>query len=120
MVVEIAAPYALRLFGPAYAENGATALRLLILVGPAYVIKDHYVSIRRAQHRMTHASSIMAIGTAVEVAGSAVGGGMWGLNGICLGWVVCASCEAMFLLAPVLHVFRHAPVVDSEAGNGSD
>ena len=120
LVVEIAAPYALRLFGPAYAENGTTALRLLILVGPAYVIKDHYVSIRRAQHRMTHASSIMAIGTAVEVAGSAVGGALWGLNGICLGWVVAASCEAMFLLAPVLHVFRHAPVVDSEAGNGSD
>ena len=120
LVVEIAAPYALRLFGPAYAENGTTALRLLILVGPAYVIKDHYVSIRRAQHRMTHASSIMAIGTAVEVAGSAVGGALWGLNGICLGWVVSASCEAMFLLAPVLHVFRHAPLVDSEAGNESD
>jgi O-antigen/teichoic acid export membrane protein len=119
LVVEIAAPYALRLFGPAYAENGTTALRLLILVGPAYVIKDHYVSIRRAQHRMAHASSIMAIGTAVEVAGSAIGGAMWGLNGICLGWVVSASCEAAFLLAPVLHVFRHAPVVDSEAANES-
>jgi O-antigen/teichoic acid export membrane protein len=119
LVVEIAAPYALHLFGPAYAENGTTALRLLILVGPAYVIKDHYVSIRRAQHRMAHASSIMAIGTAVEVAGSAVGGAMWGLNGICLGWVVSASCEAILLLAPVLHVFRHAPVVDSEAANES-
>jgi O-antigen/teichoic acid export membrane protein len=119
LVVEIAAPYALRLFGPAYAEHGTTALRLLILVGPAYVIKDHYVSIRRAQHRMAHASSIMAIGTAVEVAGSAVGGAMWGLSGICLGWVVSATCEAIFLLAPVLHVFRHAPVVDSEAANES-
>jgi O-antigen/teichoic acid export membrane protein len=119
LVVEIAAPYALRLFGPAYAENGTTALRLLILVGPAYVIKDHYVSIRRAQHRMAHASSIMAIGTTVEVAGSAVGGAIWGLNGICLGWVVSASCEAILLLAPVLHVFRHAPLVDSEAANES-
>ncbi len=120
LVVEIAAPYALRLFGPAYAEHGTTALRLLILVGPAYVIKDHYVSIRRAQHRMTHAASIMAIGTAVEVAGSAVGGVVWGLNGICLGWVVCASCEAMFLLAPVLHVFHRVPAVDSETGNETD
>jgi O-antigen/teichoic acid export membrane protein len=120
LVVELAAPYALRLFGPAYAENGTTALRLLILVGPAYVIKDHYVSIRRAQQRMAHASSIMAMGTAVEVAGSAVGGAVWGLNGICLGWVVSASCEALLLLAPVLQVFRHAPVVDSEAANESD
>ena len=63
LVVEIAAPYALRLFGPAYAANGTTALRILILVGPAYVIKDHYVSIRRAQGRLTHAAKIMAIGT---------------------------------------------------------
>ena len=45
LVVEIAAPYALRLFGPAYTTNGTAALRILILVGPAYVIKDHYVSI---------------------------------------------------------------------------
>jgi O-antigen/teichoic acid export membrane protein len=115
LVVEIAAPYALRLFGPAYAANGTTALRILILVGPAYVIKDHYVSIRRAQHRMTHAASVMAIGTAVEVAGSAVGGALWGLNAICLGWVIAASGVALFLLSPVLHVLRRIPAMDSDA-----
>ncbi len=90
LVVEIGAPYALHLFGPAYAANGATALRILILVGPAYVIKDHYLPIRRAQHRM-----------------------------ICLGRVICASCEALFLLPPALHVFRRVPAIDSDAGNGS-
>jgi O-antigen/teichoic acid export membrane protein len=114
LVVEIAAPYALRLFGPAYAANGTTALRILILVGPAYVIKDHYVSIRRAQHRMTQAATVMAIGTAVEVAGSAVGGALWGLNAICLGWVIAASGVALFLLSPVLHVFRRVPAIDSD------
>jgi O-antigen/teichoic acid export membrane protein len=113
LVVEIAAPYALRIFGPAYAANGTTALRILILVGPAYVIKDHYVSICRAQHRMSHGSRIMAIGTSVEVAGSALGGALWGLTGICVGWAVSASCEAMFLLPAVLRVYRHAPAVES-------
>ena len=120
LAVEIGAPYALRIFGPAYAANGTTALRILILVGPAFVIKDHYVSIRRAQHRMTQAASIMAIGTAVEVAGSAVGGALWGLNGICLGWVIGASGEALVLLSPVLHVFRRTPAVDADAGNEPD
>ena len=100
--MEIAAPYALRLFGP------------------AYVIKDYYVSIRRAEHRMTHAASIMAIGTAVEVAGSVVGGALWGLNAICLGWVIGASGEALFLLSPVLEVFRRVPAIDSDAGSESD
>ena len=61
----------------------------------------------------------MAIGTAVEVAGSVVGGALWGLNAICLGWVIGASGEALFLLSPVLHVFRRIPAVDSDAANES-
>ncbi len=81
----------------------------MILVGPAYVIKDHYVSICRAQHRMSHAAKIMAIGTIAEVAGSMLGGVFWGLTGICAGWAVSASVEAMFLLPAVLHVYRRAP-----------
>jgi O-antigen/teichoic acid export membrane protein len=120
LVVEFAAPYALRLFGPAYAANGTTALRILILVGPAYVIKDHYVSICRAQHRMAHGSRIMAIGTSVEVAGSALGGVLWGLTGICVGWAISASCEAVFLLPAVLRVYHHAPAVESDIGSEPD
>jgi O-antigen/teichoic acid export membrane protein len=110
----------LRIFGPAYAANGTTALRILILVGPAYVIKDHYVSICRAQHRMAHGSRIMAIGTSVEVAGSALGGVLWGLTGICVGWAISASCEALFLLPAVLRVYHHAPAVESDIGSEPD
>src|SRR6185437_14479916 len=117
LVVELGAPYALHLFGPAYAANGTTALRLLILVGPAYVIKDHYVSIRRAQHRMSQAATVMAIGTVAEVAGSALGGALWGLNGICLGWVVSASLEALILLPTVIYVTR--PVSSVATGEGA-
>ena len=119
VVVEIAAPLALRIFGPAYAANGTTALRILILVGPAYVVKDHYVSIRRAQHRMSHGAAIMAIGTTAEVAGSAVGGVLWGVTGICVGWVVIASCEALFLLPAVLQVYRHVPMITPMRGPGT-
>jgi len=109
LVVVIAAPYVLHLFGPAYAVNGTTALRIMILVGPAYVVKDHYVSICRAQHLMTHASKVMAIGTMAELAGAAVGGVVWGLTGICAGWAVAAGCEALVLLPSVLRVYRRAP-----------
>ncbi len=120
LVVEIAAPYALRLFGPAYAANGTTALRILILVGPAYVIKDHYVSICRAQGRLSHAAKIMAIGTSAEVFGSALGGILWGLTGICLGWAITASCESVFLFPTVLHVYRRAPSLESDTGGETD
>jgi O-antigen/teichoic acid export membrane protein len=117
VVVEIAAPYALRLFGPAYAAHGTTALRILILVGPAYVIKDHYVSIRRAQHRMSQAARIMAIGTAAEVGGAALGGVLWGLDGICIGWAVSASIEALAILPTVIRVTRPEPAPDSSASS---
>jgi O-antigen/teichoic acid export membrane protein len=120
LVVEIAAPYALRLFGPAYAANGTTALRILILVGPAYVIKDHYVSIRRAQGRLSHAAKVMGLGTTAEVSGAALGGAIWGLTGICAGWAITASCEAVFLLPAVLRVFRLAPGLTSDSSTDPD
>ncbi len=120
LVVEITAPYLLRIFGPAYAANGTTALRILVLVGPAYVVKDHYVSIRRAQHRMSHAAAIMGIGTTAEVIGSALGGVLWGVTGIAVGWVAVASCEALFLLPAVLQVYRHVTVSTPIEGQGTD
>ena len=64
LVVELAAPLILQFFGTAYAVHGSTALRLLILVGPSYVIKDHYVAIRRAQGRLSNATRVIALGTA--------------------------------------------------------
>ena len=118
--VLVAAPYALRIFGPAYAENGTTALRVLILCGPAYVIKDHYVSICRALGRLPHASKVMAIGTVVEVTGAIVGGVVGGLIGICAGWAIAASVEALFFLPSVLRVYRRppAPTVDPAGETG--
>ena len=109
VVAQVAAPLVLRIFGPAYAMNGTTALRLLVLVGPAYVIKDHYVAIRRAQGRLGHAAKVMAAGTSAEAAGAALGGIYWGMTGLCIGWAVAASCEAVVLLPAVIRVFRRDP-----------
>jgi hypothetical protein len=49
------------------------------------------------------------LGTTAEVTGASLGGVFWGLTGICAGWAITASCEAVFLLPAVLHVFRPAP-----------
>jgi O-antigen/teichoic acid export membrane protein len=111
--VEVFAPFVLRVFGPAYAQNGTTAMRLLILVGPAYVIKDHYVAIRRAQGQLTRAARVMAAGTSAEAVGAVVGGVLWGMNGLCIGWTVAATCEAIALLPPVMEVYLRAPQEDA-------
>jgi O-antigen/teichoic acid export membrane protein len=119
VAVEAAAPLILRIFGPAYVMNGTTVLRLLVLVGPAYVIKDHYVAIRRAQGRLVHATKVMAAGTCAEAAGAALGGIYWGMIGLCIGWIVTASCEAVILLPAVLRVFRRDPAVEPDPGGSS-
>ena len=119
VVAEVAAPLALRIFGPAYAVNGATALRLLVLVGPAYVIKDHYVAIRRAQGRLSQAARVMAAGTSVEVVGAALGGIYWGTTGLCAGWAVAATLEAVVLLPTVIQVLREDSPVEPGPGTAS-
>jgi O-antigen/teichoic acid export membrane protein len=120
VVVEVAAPLVMRIFGPAYVMNGTTALRLLLLVGPAYVIKDHYVAIRRAQGRLGHAAKMMAAGTSAEAAGATLGGVYGGMTGLCIGWIIGAACEAVFLLPAVLRVFRGDPAVEPDPGGSSE
>jgi O-antigen/teichoic acid export membrane protein len=119
LVAEVAAPLALRIFGPAYVVNGTTALRLLVLVGFGYVIKDHYVAIRRAQGRLGDAVKVMAAGTCAEAAGAALGGIYWGMTGLCIGWVVAASCEGVVLLPAVMRVFHRDPTVEPHPGGSS-
>jgi O-antigen/teichoic acid export membrane protein len=109
VVVAAAAPLVLRVFGPAYAANGTTALRLLLLLGPAYVIKDHYVAIRRTQGRLGQAAKVMAAGSAVEAAGAALGGIYWGMTGLCVGWAIASWCEGVVLFPTVIRVFRRDP-----------
>jgi O-antigen/teichoic acid export membrane protein len=119
VVAEVAAPLVLRIFGPGYAVNGTTALRLLVLVGPAYVIKDHYVAIRRAQGRLSHAAKVMAAGTCAEAVGAALGGIYWGMTGLCSGWAVAASAEAVVLLPAVIRVVRRDPPAEADPGGAS-
>jgi O-antigen/teichoic acid export membrane protein len=114
--VEPLAPFVLHIFGPAYATNGTTALRLLILVGPSYVIKDHYVAIRRAQRRLTDAAKVMALGTSAEAIGAVVGGALLGMKGLCIGWALAATCEALVLSPAVVKVFRKVPVAEPDRG----
>ena len=94
-VVMAGAPLVLQVFGHAYAVHGTTALRTLVLAGPSYVMKDHYVAIRRSQGRLLQASRVLAIATTVEAAGAAVGGALFGIIGLGTGWGVVALVVAL-------------------------
>lgn len=100
--VELAAPTALQFFGPNYAAHGSIVLRLLALVGPSYVIKDHYVAIERSRGHIVPAAKVVAVGTALEIVSAAVGGIYKGGAGLALGWAIGAACLAAALLPRVL------------------
>jgi hypothetical protein len=83
-------------------------------VGFGYVIKDHYVAIRRSQGRLGDAVKVMAVGTCAEAAGAALGGIYWGMTGLCAGWAIAASVEGAVLLPAVLQVYHRAPTVEPD------
>jgi len=116
--VELGAPLFLRFFGTEYSVHGTTALRLLILGCLPYVVKDHYVAVRRAQRRLATGAKVLATVTAAETAAGALGGVLWGLNGLCAGWAVAAAVEALVLSPTVIRAYRRPPLT-AEPRNGS-
>lgn len=106
VVVEIGAPLALRVFGTGYAAHGTVALRLLVLSGLPYVMKDHYVAIRRAERRLGDAVRVIAAGTVLEIGAAAAGGAAFGLDGLCLCWVIATACLGLAVTPVVVRTVR--------------
>ncbi|MCU1491274.1 MAG: polysaccharide biosynthesis protein [Acidimicrobiaceae bacterium] len=108
LVLEPTSRWVLSVFGGEYADHGTILLRLMLPIGLPYVIKDHYVTIRRAQGRLTQAAWVAGTCAVAEVAGAAVGGALGGLQGLCIGWLACTVAEGLFFLPQVLSTIRGA------------
>jgi hypothetical protein len=65
-----------------------------VLAGPLLVIKDHYVAIRRVQGQLHEAARLILVATILEVTGALVGGLMFGVTGLCVGWLLALAVEA--------------------------
>ena len=112
VVIEPAAPLLLGVFGRDYAEHGTDILRILLLAGIPYVIKDHFVAIRRAQRKLTSAAKVVSLATCLEAAAAAVGAALFGVLGLCGFWVAATMLEALYFAPVVWSVARgeHAHV----------
>lgn len=108
----------LSVFGPAYAAHGAIALHLILLGGLPYVVKDHFMAIRRAQNRLGEAARVGFVSTAVEVLAAAVGGVVAGLPGLCGAWALATFAEAAFFFMPVWRTIRSPRGRGEEEGGG--
>jgi O-antigen/teichoic acid export membrane protein len=104
------APFVLRvLFGAGYdTAQGTTVLRLLVLAGLPFVVKDHYVALRRTQGRTLAATAVLAAFSVVEIVAAVVGARLDGSTGLVTGWLIVLAVEAVVLAVPLVQVRRTA------------
>ena len=100
------APLVLRIFGEGYADDGATVLRVLVLAGLPFVIKDHFVALRRVQGRTSQATMVLVAFTVAELAAALVGARLGGVVGLSVAWVGVLFVEALLLTVPLVTAHR--------------
>jgi hypothetical protein len=91
----------LLMFGTSYSQESLPFLLLLLAAGPALVIKEHFVVLRRLQGRRTHGAVMLTLWAAAELGGALAGGLLGGLTMACLGWLAMSAACALIVL-PVL------------------
>jgi O-antigen/teichoic acid export membrane protein len=103
-----AAPLAgllLSFFGPQYSGGDAVAaFRIMTLAGVAFVLKDHYVAVRRVEARLAGASGVVFFGTLVEIILAVLGGYSDGIRGLCWGWTIAVTFEGLVVTPAVLRM----------------
>jgi O-antigen/teichoic acid export membrane protein len=109
----------LSIFGPQYATQGTSLLRLLTLGIFPVAISSVYVPIARLERKFLLGTALMLIGTLVEFACVIVGARLGGLTGLGAGWLVGLSLATVPLLPTVLRVMVTGtlePVVEDALG----
>jgi O-antigen/teichoic acid export membrane protein len=102
LVCTIAAPWLLRIFGPNYAHDGATLLRLLALGTVPNLIVGLGIGVARIQHSgravllIQAAQCVIVLGLSVVMLPSA------GINGVGIAWLVSQLAVAGVLVTGML------------------
>ncbi|WP_299034117.1 hypothetical protein [uncultured Pseudokineococcus sp.] len=112
------APLVLSLFGEVYADEGADVLRLLVLAGMPFVVKDHFVALRRTQGRTLGATGVLLAFSAVELLAAAAGARAGGLEGLVVAWLVVVYVQAVVLVLPLWSAARRARAGGRDAPAG--
>lgn len=101
LILAFAAHPLLAVFGRAYADQGASSLRLLGLLVFPFIIKAHYVAVARIHGRIGPASVLMMGLGVLELAAAAAGGVLGGLVGLSAGLVVAMTLECTVTVGAV-------------------
>lgn len=111
------APYVLRVFGETYSAEGTTILRLLVLAGIPFVIKDHFVALRRVENRTLHATAVLGGFAVVELIAAVAGARAGGTAGLVTAWLLVLALEAVVLGVPLARAVAAARRADVTAAD---
>ncbi|WP_313673872.1 hypothetical protein [Mycolicibacterium sp.] len=99
LVMALVGRFVLHIFGENYAEAGFTSLIVLCVGGLGLIVKDHHVALARVTGDVGRESLLVAVLSAAELIGAALGAMSGGLTGLALGWLVAVVLGAV-LYAP--------------------
>ena len=102
-------PTVLSAFGHSYSVEALTTLRVLALAGLPFVVKDHFVALRRVQNRTGNAAMAALLGAAFELVSAVIGAKVDGTVGLCAFWVGALTVEAIVLGVAILRSIRTGP-----------
>ena len=102
----------LLMFGTSYSQESWPLLLLILATGPAVVIKDHFVVLRRLQGMRRQGALTMGLWTAAELTGAVVGGLVGGTTMLCLGWLAMSAACALIALPVLIRAMRRQPTGD--------
>jgi hypothetical protein len=102
----------LLMFGTSYSQKSWPFLVILLASGPAMVIKDHFVVLRRLQGRRRQGALTIALWSAAELTGAVVGGLVGGMTMLCLGLLAMSTACALIALPALIRAIRRPPTGD--------
>lgn len=106
IVFLFATPQVLGFFGHSYADQATWSLRILSIESFPFIIKAHYIAVRRIHGRMAPTALVTIATGALEVGGSALGVRLGGLTGLSLGWFSAMCIEIAFMFPAVYKAAR--------------
>lgn len=98
----VGAPLILGIFGPTYADQASSSLRIMALAAFPMIIKVHYIAIFQIRRQIRMAALVMLGGAFLEMAFAFAGGSTGNLWALSLGWSAAIFVEAI-LTAPEVY-----------------
>jgi O-antigen/teichoic acid export membrane protein len=98
LVLVVAAPSVLAIFGAEYARHSAATLALLALAAIPHVVTFIYLSVYRVRRRMSAVIGVMGAICGLALVAGVVLLQTFGIAGVGMGWLLAESLVAVFLL----------------------